>query len=100
MLTDEGDLVIDPFAGSCVTGAVSERLGRKWVCCDTNEEYLLGAIGRFADLEVDAERLYVRKEYTITAPNFSSSRKPKKMPLALQNQFDLFDHPLEDEPGT
>ena len=27
MLTDEGDTVIDPFAGSCVTGEVSERLG-------------------------------------------------------------------------
>lgn len=100
MLTDEGDLVIDPFAGSCVTGAVSERLERRWVCCDTNEEYLLGALGRFADLEVDAARLYVRKEYTISAPNFSPSRKPKKIPLALQSQFDLFDHHLEDESDT
>ena len=26
MLTDPGDLVIDPFAGSCVTGEVAERL--------------------------------------------------------------------------
>ena len=32
MLTKPNDLVIDPFAGSCVTGAVAERLKRNWVC--------------------------------------------------------------------
>jgi len=47
MLTDPGDLVVDPFGGSCVTGEVSERLGRKWVCSDLLEEYLKGALGRF-----------------------------------------------------
>ncbi len=50
MLTDEGDFVVDPFAGSCVTGEVAERLCRKWICCDSVEEYLQGAIGRFAGL--------------------------------------------------
>lgn len=48
MLTDTNDLVFDPFAGSCVTGEVSERLERRWVCCDLIEEYLEGARGRFA----------------------------------------------------
>jgi DNA modification methylase len=47
MLTDEGDLVFDPFAGSCVTGEVCERLKREWVCVDLIEEYLKGALGRF-----------------------------------------------------
>jgi site-specific DNA-methyltransferase (cytosine-N4-specific) len=46
-LTEPGDLVVDPFAGSCVTGAVAEALGRKWVCCDMSEEYLQGAMSRF-----------------------------------------------------
>lgn len=48
MLTDKGDFVIDPFAGSCVTGEVCERLGRKWACVELREEYLAGARGRFA----------------------------------------------------
>ena len=48
MLTDSGDMVIDPFAGSCATGAVADRLARKWLCVDISEEYLLGALGRFA----------------------------------------------------
>lgn len=47
MTTDEGDLVVDPFGGSCVTGEVSERLNRKWICSELEEEYLQGAIGRF-----------------------------------------------------
>lgn len=48
MLTDNGDLVFDPFAGSCVTGEVAERLERKWVCSELQEEYLKGAMGRFS----------------------------------------------------
>lgn len=47
MLTEKGDLVVDPFAGSCVTGEIAERLGRQWICVDNVEEYLEGAIGRF-----------------------------------------------------
>ncbi|MDA8050069.1 MAG: site-specific DNA-methyltransferase [Rhodospirillales bacterium] len=47
MLTDPGDLVVDPFAGSCVTGEVAERLRRQWICVELNEEYLKGALGRF-----------------------------------------------------
>lgn len=48
MLTDEGDFVVDPFAGSCVTGEVCDRIKRRWVCVEMVEEYLLGASARFA----------------------------------------------------
>ena len=47
LLTDAGDIVVDPFGGSCVTGAVAEALERKWVCCELDEEYLAGAMARF-----------------------------------------------------
>lgn len=47
MLTEEGDMVLDPFAGSCVTGEVAEAIGRRWICVDNEEEYLEGALGRF-----------------------------------------------------
>jgi site-specific DNA-methyltransferase (cytosine-N4-specific) len=49
MLTDEGDVVLDPFAGSCITGEVAERLHRQWICSENVEEYLQGALGRFVD---------------------------------------------------
>ncbi len=45
MLTNKNDIVYDPFGGSCVTGAVCERLGRKWICSEIVEVYLKGAIG-------------------------------------------------------
>ena len=38
-LTDESDLVMDPFAGSNTTGAVAERLKRKWLSVEANEQY-------------------------------------------------------------
>lgn len=38
-LTDPGDLVLDPFAGSNTTGAVAEELGRTWVGLEANPEY-------------------------------------------------------------
>lgn len=47
MLTDPGDLVVDPFAGSCTTGEVCERLGRRWLCAEMSAQYLDGARGRF-----------------------------------------------------
>lgn len=47
MLTDPGDAVFDPFGGSCITGEISDRLGRRWTCSELVEEYLEGALGRF-----------------------------------------------------
>jgi site-specific DNA-methyltransferase (cytosine-N4-specific) len=47
LLTDEEDLVVDPFAGSNTTGAVAETLGRRWIAVDNVEEYLLASRFRF-----------------------------------------------------
>jgi DNA modification methylase len=46
-LTDAGDTVLDPFAGSCVTGEAAERIQRNWLACELSEEYLKGALARF-----------------------------------------------------
>ena len=40
MLTDEGDRVLDPFAGSNTTGWVADTLRRKWIAMDINERYV------------------------------------------------------------
>ncbi len=47
MLSDTGENILDPFAGSCVTGEVAERLRRKWTCVEMRDEYIQGALGRF-----------------------------------------------------
>ncbi len=48
-LTDPGDLVFDPFAGSNTTGYVAECLGRKWLSIDTKDEYIEQVKIRFED---------------------------------------------------
>ncbi|MHA1330899.1 MAG: DNA-methyltransferase [Candidatus Hodarchaeales archaeon] len=47
LLTEPGDLVLDPFAGSNTTGAVAEKLERRWVSAEVNEDYIDGSKGRF-----------------------------------------------------
>ena len=46
-LTDPGDLVLDPFAGSNTTGAVAERLGRRWLAVEADAEYAAASQVRF-----------------------------------------------------
>lgn len=46
-LTDEGDTVLDPFAGSNTTGAVAQDLGRRWLSVEDDWTYAAHSIGRF-----------------------------------------------------
>lgn len=48
LLTDPGELVLDPFAGSNTTGAVAETLGRSWISIEKDLRYILGSRGWFA----------------------------------------------------
>lgn len=48
-LTDERDLVLDPFGGSNTTGATAEELGRSWLTLEPNAEYIAGSRGRFPE---------------------------------------------------
>jgi DNA modification methylase len=47
-LTGPGQLVVDPFAGSNVTGAVAEALGRRWLAVEVRADYVAGSRLRFA----------------------------------------------------
>ena len=46
-LTEPGDVVLDPFAGSNMTGAVAESLGRRWISIETNSDYARSSQSRF-----------------------------------------------------
>ena len=72
MATDRGDLVLDPFGGSCVTGEVAQRLGRRWICVEVAEEYLQGAKGRFED----SEQGCLWESDTVQPAAAKTSRKP------------------------
>jgi DNA modification methylase len=51
MLTEPNDLVFDPFGGSLTTGAVSEKLERRWMAGEAVEEYLKAGTFRFGESE-------------------------------------------------
>jgi site-specific DNA-methyltransferase (cytosine-N4-specific) len=46
-LTEEGDLVLDVFAGSNTTGAVAEKLKRRWLAFEIRPDYLAASALRF-----------------------------------------------------
>lgn len=47
LCTNPGDTVLDPFAGSNVTGEAAEKLGRRWVSIELADEYVQGSRFRF-----------------------------------------------------
>jgi site-specific DNA-methyltransferase (cytosine-N4-specific) len=87
MLTDEGDLVLDPFAGSCVTGEVCERLRRSWLCAELQELYLKGALGRFGAANDPVQ------EAGMPSPTGNSSRKPRNGKVPGSRESDYFKLP-------
>ncbi len=49
-LTDENDVVLDPFSGSNTTGNVAEELNRKWISIEAEKKYIDGSLGRFSNV--------------------------------------------------
>ena len=49
-LTDEDDLVLDPFGGSNTTGFCAERAKRRWISIDTDKNYIKQSKIRFEEV--------------------------------------------------
>lgn len=54
-LTDQGDLVVDIFAGSNTTGSVAQQHGRRWISIELDPAYVAGSALRFMDHLPEAE---------------------------------------------
>jgi hypothetical protein len=71
-LTEPGDLVCDPFAGSNVTGEAAEALGRRWVSCDLDQEgdgdYVRASAFRFPNARLEPTFDYVPRGTYRTEP--------------------------------
>jgi site-specific DNA-methyltransferase (cytosine-N4-specific) len=46
-LTEKGDLVVDPMAGSFTVPSVAQRMGRRWIGVEKMGEYVRGGAERF-----------------------------------------------------
>lgn len=62
MTTDPGDLVLDPTCGSGTTAYVAEKLGRRWITCDTSRVALALTKQRLMTASFDYFELLQPKE--------------------------------------
>ncbi|EAV47469.1 DNA methylase N-4/N-6 [Methylophilales bacterium HTCC2181] len=65
-LTNENDLILDPFAGSSVTGFVAEKNNRKWIAIEKDIDFANGGKGHFAN---KSPYKLEKNEYTIRSPH-------------------------------
>lgn len=54
-LTEENDLILDPFAGSNTTGYCAEKLKRRWIAVEANKNYAYDSIIRFEEPGLDSK---------------------------------------------
>lgn len=53
--SNEGEIVLDPFAGSCTTAVAAKELGRSCICIEKEERYLETAVRRLAQEVINFE---------------------------------------------
>ena len=71
-LTDENDVVVDPFAGSNVTGSVCDSKRRRWVACELESKYVAGSMIRFSSVSISR---YKSDTQVDPSPRKSDGRK-------------------------
>ena len=74
-LTDEGDIVLDPFGGSNTTGFCAEKLSRKWISIEADSSYGIQSAIRFEDNNLKSN--LVKTDYFIKAEEELNNGKKK-----------------------
>jgi DNA modification methylase len=78
-LTNDGDTVLDVFAGSNTTGAAAESLSRRWIAFEQERKYLVTSAFRFIpDL---AEDLIIDLYNRLMESKTSRVELPQQLPL-------------------
>lgn len=82
--SNEGDIVLDPFAGSFTTVAVAQKLNRKGLGIELNPEYYKMGLRRLGiSTEYQGEKLIKKKERKTNNKNKSSHNKQIQEELPL-----------------
>lgn len=74
-LTEENDVVLDPFAGSNTTGQAAELLKRRWLAFEIDSNYLQGSVYRFQEVN---DLFAVRETYGATQQVRSTRKNSKR----------------------
>lgn len=82
--SNQGDIILDPFAGTFTVGAVAKRFGRSSISIESQEEYLKIGLRRVLELqEYKGEKLLpIQKKYT------RKNKCGQKLDILQRNLFD------------
>ena len=78
--SNEGDIVMDCFAGSGTVAAVAEKLGRKWILCD---------IGKLSHYTCQKRMLEIQKSKSLTRKNKKYDKVAKSFITCSLGSYDL-----------
>ena len=101
--SNKGDIVLDAFAGSGTTGAVAEKLNRRWIMIDSSKFAIYTMIKRMLNLKKDIGnkgRSLTPKPFAIYNAGLYDMKMLKELPFAEYRKFALELFQCKDEPHT
>jgi DNA modification methylase len=101
--SNEGDIVLDAFAGSGTTGAVAEKLGRRWIMIDSSKMAIYTMIKRILNLKQEIGnkgKPLKPKPFAIYNAGLYDIKMLKELPFAEYRKFALELFQCKDEPHT
>ncbi len=93
--TNPGDVIFDPFAGSGATGVAALGMGRKFIGCEREQEYVELIVKRLVDVSGDTNSGFVYKNGTgdeIPQPRLLESglRIPTREPIGKPQPYKAY----------
>ena len=98
-----GDIVLDAFAGSGTTGAVAEKLGRKWIMIDSSKFAIYTMIKRMLNLKQEIGnkgKSLKPKSFAVYNAGLYDMKTLKEIPFEEYHKFALELFQCKDEPHT
>ncbi len=101
--SNEGDIVLDAFAGSGTTGAVAEKLKRRWIMIDSSRFAIYTMIKRMLNLKQEIGnkgRPLKPKPFAVYNAGLYDMKILKELPFPEYRKFALELFQCKDEPHT
>jgi len=99
--SNEGDIVLDSFAGSGTTGAVADKLKRRWIMIDSSKFAIYTMIKRMFDFkqEIGNKKKPLKpKPFAVYNAGLYDMKMLSKLPFAEYRKFALELFQCKDEP--
>lgn len=99
--SNEGDIVLDVFTGSGTTGAVAEKLGRRWIMIDSSKFAIYTMINRMLNSKEkigNKGKPLKPKPFVVYNAGLYDMKMLKELPLKEYRKFTLELFQCKDEP--